>query len=178
MNRGGRSIVLIGMMGAGKSSVGRSLQQRTGFPCFETDEIVESRGIPIPEIFSKYGEGWFRKAETQALRELAPSEPAIIVTGGGIVLRDENVDLLKRFGTVVWLDAEKETLLRRVLRTGNRPLVGGKNPRKAFTEILQARLPLYAKAADIRVDTSAFTNEEVAMAILSKLARYYCKLPG
>lgn len=135
---------------------------------------MESRSLN----FSKYGEGWFRKAETQALRELAPSEPAIIVTGGGIVLRDENVDLLKRFGTVVWLDAEKETLLRRVLRTGNRPLVGGKNPRKAFTEILQARLPLYAKAADIRVDTSAFTNEEVAMAILSKLARYYCKLPG
>jgi shikimate kinase len=174
MNRRRRSIVLIGMMGTGKSSVGRCLQQRTGLPCFETDEIVESRfGIPISEIFSKYGEGRFREAEMQALYELTPNEPAIIVTGGGIVLREENTDLLKRFGTVVWLDADEETLLKRVSRTSNRPLLRGKNPRKAFAEILHARLPRYAKTADIQIDTSVLTSEEVAVAILTKLARYY-----
>jgi shikimate kinase len=179
MNRRRRSIVLIGMMGAGKSSVGRCLQQRTGLPSFETDEIVVSGlGISISEIFSKYGERRFREVETQVLHEFMPSEPAIIVTGGGIVLREENLDLLKQFGAVVWLDADKATLFKRALRTGNRPLLQAKNPRKAFVQTLEARLPLYAKTADIRVDTSMFTSEEVAVAILSKLARYYRKLCG
>src|SRR6266852_4954116 len=103
VNPPGKSIVLIGMMGAGKSCVGRCLQQRTKLALVDTDDIVASKfGISIPEIFSKYGEQGFREAETQALRELAPDRHAIIVTGGGIVLRDENVDLLKRLGTVVW----------------------------------------------------------------------------
>jgi shikimate kinase len=179
MNRHRRSIVLIGMMGAGKSSVGRCLHQRTRAPCFETDEMVESRfGMPISEIFSKYGEGRFRDAETQALREFTLREPAIIVTGGGIVLREENLDLLKRFGAVAWLDADEEMLLERALRTENRPLLQSQNPRRMFLQTLQARLPLYAKVADLRVDTSVFTVEEIAVAILSKLARYYRKLPG
>jgi shikimate kinase len=179
VSQGGRSIVLIGMMGAGKSSVGRCLQRRTGVPCFETDEVVMSRfGIPISEIFSKYGEGKFREAEMQALREFIPREPAIIVTGGGIVLREKNIGLLKRFGPVIWLDADKETLLKRALRTGSRPLLEGKNPRETFVETLQARLPRYAKTADIKIDTSVFTADEVAVAILSKLARYYRQLPG
>ena len=170
MNCLGQSIVLIGMMGAGKSAVGRCLQWRTGFAHFDTDEMVRSKfGIPISQIFSTHGEDKFREAETEVLRRLSPDQPAIIVTGGGIVLREENVDLLKRLGVVVWLVAEEETLFKRASRTGNRPLLQRKNPRKAFTEMLQARLPLYAKIADIRVDTSALTDEEVAVAIVSKL---------
>ena len=95
------------------------------------------------------------------------------MTGGGIVLREENLDLLKRLGVVVWLEADEETLFKRASRTSNRPLLQRKNPRKAFTQMLQARLPLYSKIADIRIDTSVLTDEEVAVAILSKCRSYY-----
>ena len=165
-----RSIVLIGMMGAGKSSVGRCLQRRTGLARFDTDEIVVSKfGLSIAEIFSKRGEEKFREAETQSLRELTPDRQAIIVTGGGIVLRNENIDLLKRLGTVVWLEAREETLLERASRKGDRPLLQTEDPRKALAEMLRTRAPLYAKVADIRVDTSGLTHDEVADAILSKI---------
>jgi shikimate kinase len=165
-----KSIVLIGMMGAGKSSVGRCLQRQTGLSRFDTDEMAASKlGLSILEIFSKFGEEKFREIETQALRELDPAKAMIIVTGGGIVLRDENFDLLKRLGTVVWLEAREETLFERASRRGNRPLLKTENPRKALSEILRARSPLYARVADIRVDTSALNHDEVAAAILSKI---------
>ena len=163
--------MLIGMMGAGKSSVGRCLQRRTGLARFDTDEMVSSKfGLSISEIFSTHGERRFREAETQVLVELAPKAfGAIIVTGGGIVLREENVDLLKRLGTVVWLEAGEETLFERATRRGNRPLLETENPRATISEMLRARAPLYAKVADIRVDTSALTHDEVADVILSKV---------
>ncbi len=176
MNRSAKSIVLIGMMGAGKSAVGHCLQRRTGFARFDTDEIVSSKfGMPISKIFSKHGENKFREAETKALQALATSEPVIIVTGGGIVLREENLDHLKRLGLVVWLQADEKTLLKRASQGGNRPLLQRKHPKKAFTKMLRERLPLYAKITDIRVGTSILTDEEVAVAILSKLGRYYRK---
>lgn len=173
MNQTNRSIVLIGMMGSGKSSVGRCLRKRTALALFDTDEVVTSKfGMPVLEIFSKHGENKFRDAETEALEALATSEPVVIVTGGGIVLREENLGLLKRLGTVVWLEADEKTLFKRASRAGNRPLLQRKKPRKTFTKMLRARLPLYAKIADIRVDTSVLTDEEVAVAILSKFRRY------
>jgi len=157
-------------MGAGKSSVGRCLQQRTGLARFDTDEIVSSKfGMSIPEIFSTHGEERFRAAETRVLIELAPAEAAIIVTGGGIVLRDKNVDLLKRLGTIVWLEAGEETLFERASRRGNRPLLQTDDPRAKITEMLRERAPLYAKVADIRVETAALTHDEVADVILSKI---------
>jgi shikimate kinase len=167
-----KSIVLIGMMGAGKSCVGRCLQRRTKLALIDTDDIVASKfGISIPEIFSKYGEQRFREAETQTLNELAPAKPTIIVTGGGIVLRAKNVDFLKRLGVIVWLDGAEETLFERASRTKTRPLLQGENPREAFARTLQARLARYANIAHIRVDTSVLTDEEVALAILSKLRK-------
>jgi len=160
------------MMGAGKSAVGRCLQRRTGFSRFDTDEIVKSKfGMSILEIFSRHGENKFREAETEALQALATTEPVVIVTGGGIVSREENVDVLKRLGTVVWLEADEVTLFKRASQVVDRPLLQRKGPRRAFTKMLRARLPLYAKVADIRVDTSALTDEEVAIAILSKLKK-------
>jgi shikimate kinase len=165
-----RSIVLIGMMGAGKSSVGRCLQRRTGLARFDTDEIVSSKfELSISEIFSTHGEGRFREVETQVLVELAAGEATIIVTGGGIVLREENVDLLKQLGTIVWLDADEETLFERASRRSNRPLLQTEDPRTTFSEMSRARTPLYAKVADIRVDTSALTHDEVADVILRKV---------
>ena len=160
-------------MGAGKSCVGRCLQRRTKLALIDTDDAVASKfGISIPEIFSKHGGQAFREAETQVLRELAPAKPAIIVTGGGIVLREKNVDFLKRLGVIVWLHGNEETLFERASRARTRPLLQGENPRGAFARTLQARLPLYAKVAHIRVDTSALTDEEVAVAILSKLEKF------
>ncbi len=141
VNQPGKSIVLIGMMGAGKSCVGRCLQQRTKLALVDTDDIVASKfGISIPEIFSKYGE-------------------------------QANVDFLKRLGVIVWLDGNKETLFERTSRARTRPLLKGENPRETFTQLLQLRLPLYAKVAHIRVDTSVLTDEEVTVAILSKLRK-------
>jgi shikimate kinase len=172
VNCRGKSIVLIGMTGAGKSSVGCCLQRRTKLALVDTDAIVASHfGISIPEIFSKYGEQAFREAEAQALRKLAPAKQKIVVTGGGIVLREENVDFLRRLGAVVWLDGNEETLFKRASRARTRPLLQGEKPRQAFAQMLHARLPLYVKIAQIRVDTSMLTDEEVAVSILSKLKK-------
>ena len=140
------------MMGAGKSSVGRCLQRRTGLARFDTDELVAKKfALSIPEIFAKHGEENFRNAETKALRDLPNENAVIIVTGGGIVLREENVDLLKQLGTIVWLDADEETLFERASRRGNRPLLQTENPRASLAEMLQNRTPLYEKAADLRI---------------------------
>ena len=160
-------------MGAGKSSVGRCLHRRTGLALLDIDEVVASKVVmSIPEIFAEYGEKEFREAETAALRRMrTEEEPTIIITGGGIVLRKENVEILKNRAVIVWLDGAEETLFARASRIPDRPLLQTKNPRKAFTQILGARRQLYAKIADIRVDTSALTDEEVAMAILAKLRR-------
>ena len=167
-----RSIVLIGMMGAGKSSVGRCLHRRMGLALLDTDEIVASNfGMSIPEIFAEHGEKKFREAETEALRRVRTEEQTIIITGGGIVLRKENVEILKSQAAIVWLDGDEETLFARASRKQNRPLLQTKNPRKTFSQILGARRPLYANIADIRVDTSVLTDEEVAVAILAKLRR-------
>lgn len=158
------------MMGVGKSSVGRCLQKRTGFALFDIDEMVAGRfGMSIPEIFAAHGERKFRDAETETLRGLGLNRQSIVVTGGGIVLRKQNVELLKQFGIVVWLDADEETLFERASSEGARPLLETENPRQTFSQLLEARRPLYAKIADVRIETSKRTNEEAADAILSKL---------
>lgn len=168
----GKSIVVVGMMGAGKSSVGRCLQRQTKLPLFDTDKLAAaSFGISIREIFSKFGEEKFREAETQAVRQLSESTPAIIVTGGGVILREENLRMLKRLGVIVWLDANEEVLFERASRARNRPLLQSGNSRESFAGILNARRLRYAKIAHVRVDTSMLTSEEVAMAILTKLKR-------
>jgi shikimate kinase len=172
MDRRAKSIVLIGMMGAGKSSVGRCLQRRIDLDRFDTDEIIASKfELSIPEIFATHGEQRFRDAETEALRDLVASEAVIVVTGGGIVLREENVDLLKEMGTVVWLDAKEETLFERASRRGNRPLLQTENPRATLSEMLRVRMPLYTKAADLRVDTTKLTHDEIADIILDEIEK-------
>src|SRR5580765_8862149 len=111
-------------MGAGKSSVGRCLHHRTGLALHDTDEIVTSKfGMSIPEIFAKHGEKTFRDAETEALRHMRTEGQTIIITGGGIVLCKENVEILKRLGVIVWLDGDEETLFRRASLKQNRPLL-------------------------------------------------------
>jgi shikimate kinase len=165
-----KSIVLIGMMGAGKSSVGRRLERLTGLRRYDIDEMVSQRfGKPVTEIFSQLGEDRFRTAETEALASLGPDHPAIIVTGGGIVSREANLPHLKRLGIVVWLDAEEETLFERATRRATRPLLNTEDPRATLSKILSERIPLYAGASDLRVDTTKRGHDEVAQLILSEI---------
>jgi shikimate kinase len=168
-----KSIVLIGMMGAGKSSVGRSLQRRSGLARLDTDEMLAAEfGMSIAQIFEKHGEERFRDAETEVLRKLAPDRPVIIVTGGGIVVRHQNVDLLKGVGTIVWLAAEEATLFERAARRDHRPLLQNEEPRAIFSKLFREREPLYTAAADIRIDTSPMTHDEVAETILNKMEEF------
>jgi len=170
VNRADKSIVLIGFMGTGKSVVGRVLEDKTGLRRFDTDEIISSRfNMPVEEIFSTQGEKRFRDVETETLGSLLGNEPAIIVTGGGIVLRAENVDLLKQMGTVVWLDSDEATLRTRIHRLSDRPLLRTANPGASLSELLAAREPLYRKAADLRVDISQKNPEEIAEMILRNI---------
>ena len=172
MTKRGQSIVLIGFMGAGKSSAGKALVRKTGLPLFDTDEIASKRfGLSVTEIFVQLGEEEFRDAETAALRQLSGATTAIIVTGGGIVLRQENVKMLRELGRVVSLEADEETLFRRISRRATRPLLQTKNPRATMAELLRVRDPLYRAAADVRLDTSRLTHDQVADAILRSIEK-------
>jgi shikimate kinase len=161
------------MMGMGKSVVGKALEQKTGLPRFDTDEIISSKSkMPIREIFSTHGEEHFRNLETETLRSMSLEEPAIIVTGGGIVLRAENMDLLRQLGTVVWLDADEATLRTRIRGLSDRPLLQTANPRAALSELLAAREPLYRRAADLRVDVSQRNPQQIAELILENIRNF------
>jgi shikimate kinase len=173
MKERGNAIGLIGFMGAGKSSVGRTLARMTGLPRFDTDEMVAARfGLTISEIFEKHGEEKFREAETEALRELSNKGHAIVVTGGGIVLRPENVALLHELGTTIFLSADAETLLARISRRPTRPLLQTTDPRATLGELLAVRVPLYRNAADAEVDTTNLTHDEVAKNILRRVEEH------
>lgn len=166
----GDAIVLIGFMGSGKSSVGRALATRTGLPRYDTDEMIAARyGLAISEIFTQHGEEAFRAAETEALTQL-PERAAIIVTGGGVVLRAENVALLRRLGRIVHLLADEATLFERVSRSTTRPLLRTENPRSTVAEMLRRRAPLYEEAANFTIDTSDLPQAEVADLILKQIA--------
>jgi shikimate kinase len=166
VNTPGPSIVLIGFMGAGKSAVGRELARRTGLPRQDIDELIRKRfELSIPDIFTQHGETVFRDAETEFLRKL--DHGAIVVTGGGIILRDENVRLLRALGRTVWLDADEPTLWRRASRRSTRPLLQAPNPREKFSVLLRERLPLYKEAADDRINVSKRSVNEVADEILA-----------
>ena len=166
--RGG-AIVLIGFMGTGKSSVGRVLEEQTGWPRYDADELVAAAaGMSITDIFDLHGEEEFRRRETEVLRNL-PRGDAIMVAGGGAVLREENAAILRARGTVFNLTADIETLFERVARRNTRPLLRSDNPRQRIAELLRVREPLYRAAADFEIDTSALTHEEVASAVLSRV---------
>jgi shikimate kinase len=157
-------------MGAGKSSVGRCLARLTGLPRFDTDEMIaKDFGMPVARIFAQHGEEAFRDAETEMLRRLRREADSIIVTGGGIVLRPENAALLKEIGMVVHLNADEETLFRRLTRQPTRPLIQTENPRATMKKLLEERAPLYHSTADIAFVTSQLSPQEMATKILHKM---------
>ncbi|MEO6871147.1 MAG: shikimate kinase, partial [Chthoniobacterales bacterium] len=166
-----RSIVLIGFMGSGKSSVGRLLARELGWPRFDTDQLVVGElGLRIPEIFVQLGEARFREGETQALANLGTATaPAVIVTGGGIVLRPENVRRLHELGSLVWLQAEPAVLHKRLARRADRPLLQTPDPAATIAQLLAERQRFYAEAADFAIDTSRLDHGQVAKAIRDEL---------
>lgn len=166
----GRNLCLIGFMGSGKSAVGRVLSEKLGWARRETDELVAAEfGLPIAEIFQRWGEARFREAESAVLRELPATEQALIVTGGGIVLHAENVERLCALGTVIWLKADLAILQKRLAGAQDRPLLQTPDPAATIAELLAQRVKFYEEAADLAVDSSHLEPAAVAAAILDEL---------
>ena len=142
-----KTVVLIGMMGAGKTAVGRALASRLGVPLQDSDaEIVERSKLSIAEIFERYGEPFFRDKETQVIARLLEGPPCILSTGGGAWMSERNRELLTARAAVLWLEADLDLLWTRVRHKTTRPLLRTANPRQSLAEILAARAPVYALA--------------------------------
>jgi len=162
------NVILVGFMGAGKSSVGRILAARLGRCFVETDEMITAtEGRPIPEIFAEKGEAHFRALEDEAVRLLALKRGDVIATGGGLPCREGRLDALRAIGTVVWLSGDFETLYERALRGGDRPMLSGKT-REQAEALCDARRSFYAKA-DFAVDTTGLNPDQVAAEVLKAL---------
>ena len=142
-----RSIVLVGLMGAGKSTIGRRLARRLGLPFVDSDEEIErAADQPIKEIFDRFGEAGFRDGERRVLRRLIAGAPKVIATGGGAFMDPESRALILDRCTAIWLDAEVETLAERAARRGHRPLLAGKDPLPFLRDLAELRNPVYAEA--------------------------------
>ncbi|MEI7928701.1 MAG: shikimate kinase [Verrucomicrobiales bacterium] len=170
-----KNIVLIGFMGCGKSTVGRELQQRLGYPLVDMDSLIEQRsGRAIATLFSELGEPAFRDMETHLLEELCdPDAPRrIISTGGGVIVRPQNRALLRQLGYVVWLQAPVGTILDRTSRNRDRPLLLTDDPKTRIMALLDERMPWYLETAHLTLDTRGLDSGEIATGILES-ARYF-----
>jgi shikimate kinase len=165
----GVNLFLIGMMGAGKSTVGKLLAEKLGYRFFDTDEVIEqATGQTIAQIFAESGEEVFRQLETQVLSELSAHTRLAIATGGGIVLNPINWSYLHH-GIVVWLDVSPEQLFNRLQQDTQRPLLQTPNPQQTIQEILEKRSSLYQQA-DLRIDVnSPEPPEQIITRILVEL---------
>ena len=172
MNSSGRqgSLILIGFMGSGKTTVGKILSDLSGLPFTDTDErIIEKTGLSINEIFEKYGEPYFRDLETQVLREmLLENTERVISVGGGLPVRPENRILLGKLGTVFYLQADPETLMTRLEQDRSRPLLRGGDLKEKIESLMAARESIYLETADHVIETGPCTKEEVARMILTE----------
>jgi shikimate kinase len=165
-----RNVVLIGFMGTGKSSVGRELARRWGFRFLDTDTIIRNQcGKSISEIFSVFGEPYFRDQEFVTLSRLLHCRCSVIATGGGIVIQARNVALLAKLGVTIWLKADQATIFERVSRNKNRPLLQTPDPEGTIAQLLGERAPLYESAADLVVDSSGLSHHEVAERVIAGL---------
>lgn len=162
------NLVLCGMMGVGKTSVGIRIAEKTRYRWFDTDIMISDRHGRISDIFEYYGEAHFRALETEVVRELAGQDELVISTGGGLVLKPENSELLKRNGKIFFMRAGFDVLLERVRADETRPLLKdtGKTAEK-LEELLSWRTPIYEAVADFIVDTDGKSVEEVADEIIS-----------
>jgi shikimate kinase len=157
------NIVLIGYRGTGKSVVGRLVAERLGLTCVSMDaRIVEKAGLSIPELVQKQGWPAFRDLESAVARELAGLDDLLIDTGGGVIERQENIDVLRENGLIVWLQASPELIVTRIADGTERPSLTGRSFTEEVAEVLESRTPKYRSAAQFAIDTEQFTPEEVA----------------
>lgn len=164
------NIFLIGLMGAGKTTIGRQLAQALGREFIDSDHEIEARtGVNIPLIFELEGESGFREREAAVIDELTARENIVLATGGGAVLREENRRHLKQRGTVVYLQAGVEQLLERTRKDKNRPLLQTADPQACLQALLAEREPLYLQLADMVVHTGQGNIRHLVESILEKL---------
>ncbi|HEY0621924.1 shikimate kinase [Sphingomonas sp.] len=165
-----RPIVLIGLMGVGKTTIGRRLAQRLHLPFVDADAEIESAaGMTIAEIFERFGEAHFRDGERRVIARLVDGSPKVIATGGGAFLNDETRALILDQATTIWLDAAPHILAERVTKRDHRPLLRGKDPLKVLTELAAVRNPVYA-LAPIHVVSKVAPHDATVNAILEALS--------
>ncbi|MBM3566724.1 MAG: shikimate kinase [Alphaproteobacteria bacterium] len=165
----GRSLVMVGLMGAGKSSVGRRLARILNLPFVDADEEVErAAGCSIEDIFRLYGEAAFRDGEERVIARLLESGPQVLATGGGAYMNPRTRERIRRAGISVWLRADLDLLVKRTSRRGGRPLLAHGNPRETLEKLIRERYPVYAEA-DITVDTTDENIELMVDRILASL---------
>ncbi len=163
---GRRSVVLVGMMGAGKSSIGRRLATRLGIPFVDADtEIEKAAQMTISEIFAKHGEPDFRHGEARVIARLLDSGPQVLATGGGAFMNAETRALVRDKGISVWLRANVEVLIRRIKRRGDRPLLKDGDPAETLRRLIDERHPTYAEA-DITVESREVPHDTIVEEIV------------
>ena len=166
-----KPIVLVGLMGAGKSTVGRRLAGRLALPFVDADaEIEAAAGMTVAEIFDRFGEAYFRDGERRVIARLIDGSPKVIATGGGAFVNADTRALILRQTTAIWLDADPVVLADRVRRRDTRPLLRGRDPMTVLTDLASARNPLYA-LAHLRVPSAHAPHEVTVTAILKALGR-------
>jgi len=166
------NIFLVGLMGAGKSTVGRLLARRLSKRFVDTDHEIEKRnGVTIPVIFEIEGEDGFRRREQEVLADLAQEQGLVLSTGGGIVLRPENREALRNHGFVVYLNARPELLAERTKHDRSRPLLNVEDPLARLRQLHAVRDPLYREVAHAIVETGRGAPQQVVQAILSEMMR-------
>jgi shikimate kinase len=167
---GTRSIVLVGMMGAGKSSIGRRLASWLSIPFVDADtEIEKAAGMTIPEIFAKLGEDYFRTGEARVIARLLDSGPQVLATGGGAFMKADTRTAIAAKGISLWLNAELDVLMRRIKRRTDRPLLKTDDPGATLQELIAQRYPVYAEA-DITVQSRDLPHDKIVDEIVSGLA--------
>jgi shikimate kinase len=173
---GTRSIVLVGLMGAGKSSIGRRLATRLGLSFIDADtEIEKAADMTIPEIFAKHGEAYFRSGEVRVVARILEQGSQVLATGGGAYMNAETRANIRARGLSIWLNAELDVLLRRVKRRADRPLLKSGDPEGVLRRLIDERYPVYADA-DLTVLSREATHDEIVDEVLAALAHHL--LPG
>jgi shikimate kinase len=166
-----KNIVLIGFMGSGKTVVGKMISGKLDRKFIDIDKLIEEeQGQTIQEMFSGFGEGYFRKLEKEMAAGVVKEEDQVIATGGGVVLDPENMANLRKNGIIIWLDVSPEAARKRTGSDGSRPLLKVSYPEKTIEELLSFRKPLYSHA-DFKVETSNLSIEEVTSKILNFLEK-------
>lgn len=161
-------------MGSGKTTAGRRMAAQLGLRFVDTDDlVVQAAGKPIPAIFAEEGEAGFRARESAVLDSLANQDGLVISTGGGIVTVPENVPKLKRLGFVIWLNPPEETIFERISRSRDRPLLQTPDPRRTVHDLLEARRPLYAAAADFEAEMSGLSADECAWGLAESVRVHF-----